>query len=411
MGKVLDREWRPACDGPMGRRFNIAGPCKPDLRYMLPPLRRLPGLRALIDGQSAFVVHAPRQTGKTTAIRQLAAELMSEGRHAAAVLSAEVGEPYPEPGDAEQAVNADWVSSVEQQLPVELHPPPWPDVAPGALVVTGLRRWAASCPRPLVLFLDEVDSLQPHVLSSLLKQLQSGIPGRPAAFPWALALVGMRDVRDYVLARIDEQGSLRIADPIHAETVPRVLAATTQRMLPPGPVRDGRPAWLDAAGRLDERVLPDALVGFWCQHAEPLMWAAPYHEIAPHLVLMASSGRVAKRRGRVEREYAVGSRRMDLCLTLGWEHARDGAQGLETGASGSPRRGPGTDRDLPPGLGARLPLAGRVRPALGRTARRGACRDRADAHARRALRRRREGMILAGRGHADLASQAAPTVR
>jgi len=45
--------------------------------------------------------------------------------------------------------------------------------------------------------------------------------------------------------------------------------------------------------------------------------SAPYHEIAPHLVLMAFLHRVANAGGTLEREYAIGSGRLDLCLCYG----------------------------------------------------------------------------------------------
>jgi hypothetical protein len=45
--------------------------------------------------------------------------------------------------------------------------------------------------------------------------------------------------------------------------------------------------------------------------------SAPYHEIAPHLVLMAFLDRVANAGGTIEREYAIGSGRMDLYLRYG----------------------------------------------------------------------------------------------
>jgi hypothetical protein len=50
----------------MPRRFNIAGPNQPDIHYTLDPEPRLPGLRALVEQREYFVLHAPRQTGKTT---------------------------------------------------------------------------------------------------------------------------------------------------------------------------------------------------------------------------------------------------------------------------------------------------------------------------------------------------------
>ncbi len=50
----------------MARFFNTAGVYEPRKHYMLPSDRRLPGLGSLIDKEAYFVVHAPRQSGKTT---------------------------------------------------------------------------------------------------------------------------------------------------------------------------------------------------------------------------------------------------------------------------------------------------------------------------------------------------------
>jgi hypothetical protein len=50
------------------RYFNTAGPCVPERHYMLPPEPRLPQARPLVERGMYFVVHAPRQTGKTTVL-------------------------------------------------------------------------------------------------------------------------------------------------------------------------------------------------------------------------------------------------------------------------------------------------------------------------------------------------------
>jgi hypothetical protein len=42
-----------------------------------------------------------------------------------------------------------------------------------------------------------------------------------------------------------------------------------------------------------------------------------YHEIAPHIVLMAFLHRVVNGGGTLDREYAIGSDRMDICLRYG----------------------------------------------------------------------------------------------
>jgi hypothetical protein len=46
---------------------------------MIPPLRRLPEAPELVGQLGYFVVHAPRQTGKTTTLAALANELTATG--------------------------------------------------------------------------------------------------------------------------------------------------------------------------------------------------------------------------------------------------------------------------------------------------------------------------------------------
>lgn len=91
--------------------------------------------------------------------------------------------------------------------------------------------------------------------------------------------------------------------------IPRVLASGTQDSLPAI-----QPTWLNLDGSLNPNQLLDAFLAFWRQHGQPLLKSAPYHEIAPHLVMMDFLHRVVNGNGRIEREYAIGSRRIDLCL-------------------------------------------------------------------------------------------------
>ena len=58
----------------MPRVFNTAGPCLAEKHYMIAAGRRLSQIRELIDGEHYFVIHAPRQTGKTTLLRNLSRE-------------------------------------------------------------------------------------------------------------------------------------------------------------------------------------------------------------------------------------------------------------------------------------------------------------------------------------------------
>ena len=59
---------------------------------MLPWDERLPSLEGLIDQKLYFVIHAPRQVGKTTSFLHLAQELTEGGKYAALLASCEEGQ-------------------------------------------------------------------------------------------------------------------------------------------------------------------------------------------------------------------------------------------------------------------------------------------------------------------------------
>lgn len=442
----------------MPRWFNTAGPCKADIHYMLPPTVRLPNLERFIAQESYFVIHAPRQTGKTTAMLALAKQLTESGSYTAVMVSAEVGAPFSDdPGTAELAILGTWRDTVAVRLPQELQPPPWPEAKTGQRIRASLQVWAQASPRPLVLFIDEIDSVQDKALISILRQLRDGYPERPQNFPLSVGLIGLRDIRDYKVAsggsdklntaspfnikvrsltlrdfnatevaqlyqqhtddtgqvfteeaietafyltqgqpwlvnalakeiveemvtdttvaitpehvhqakevlikrqdthldslaerlreprvkaiiepilaglelgdvpnddiqfvidlglcKMDPQGGLVIANPIYREVLPRILTVTPMASLP-----QISPTWLTESGDLDTDALLQACLAFWRQHGEPLLGSAAYHEIAPHLVLMAFLHRVVNGGGTLEREYAIGRDRMDLCLRYG----------------------------------------------------------------------------------------------
>ncbi len=55
------------------RRFNTEGPIRSDDHYVVPPLERmdLDRILGLVRDKRYFVLHAPRQTGKTTTLLAL----------------------------------------------------------------------------------------------------------------------------------------------------------------------------------------------------------------------------------------------------------------------------------------------------------------------------------------------------
>lgn len=201
------------------RTFNTAGPCDPRRHYMLPPEPRVPGALYLVDLDEYFVVHAPRQTGKTTVLDALARDINVAGERVAVVFSCEQARWA---GDDVGAVENLILHEIAQEaagsgFAPELRPPsPWPDAPTGSRLRTGLAAWARSCPRPLVLLFDEIDALTGKVLISVLSQLRAGHNARSRTpFPGSVVLCGMRNIRDYKIASGGNPDTLGSASPFN----------------------------------------------------------------------------------------------------------------------------------------------------------------------------------------------------
>ncbi len=188
----------------VSRSFNTAGPSKPEWHYMLDPLERLDvdEVLRLIDQERYFVLHAPRQTGKTTCLLALMKRLNEEGRYRAVYANIEAAQAAR--GDVARGIDgvARTVARQARDLTGDESLLAWVDAhrheGPTDLVSGLLSHWAQADPsRPTVLLLDEVDALVGDTLISLLRQIRAGYAQRPAAFPQSIILCGVRDVRDY----------------------------------------------------------------------------------------------------------------------------------------------------------------------------------------------------------------------
>jgi hypothetical protein len=185
---------------------------------MLPAEERLPEGRPLVEGWHYFVVHAPRQTGKTTTLRALARQLTAAGQYAALWFSCEPGEAAADDyGAAElQVLAAIRREARVARLPAPIMPPdPWPDAPPGSRLTEALEAWSVACPIPLALFFDEIDALRGQSLVSVLRQIRAGFPSRAQAFPASIILCGLRDVRDYKAASGGDPNRLGTASPFN----------------------------------------------------------------------------------------------------------------------------------------------------------------------------------------------------
>jgi hypothetical protein len=186
------------------RFFNTAGPVKCHNHYCIPPLERLnlPEILSLIDQEKYFVLHAPRQTGKTSCLLALMEHLNRQGRYECLYVNVEIAQ------SARQNVHRGIkgiLNEISERARIYLQNDRiqriWPDILSvsgeeGALN-TVLTRWAEESPKPIVLLIDEIDALIGDTLISVLRQLRAGYDKRPQHFPQSIILCGVRDVRDY----------------------------------------------------------------------------------------------------------------------------------------------------------------------------------------------------------------------
>ncbi|MFN8492790.1 MAG: ATP-binding protein [Caldilineaceae bacterium] len=186
------------------RFFNTAGPIKPELHYCIPPLLRfdLAEVLLLIEQQKYFVLHAPRQVGKTSFLLALMDYLNQSGQYHALYFNVEVAQTARE--DVARGVRA-ILSMLSLMARDRLHDPAPEEIRQNLLqnlegdtaLLELLSRWAQASAKPLVLLVDEIDALVGDTLISVLRQLRAGYANRPASFPQSIILCGVRDVRDY----------------------------------------------------------------------------------------------------------------------------------------------------------------------------------------------------------------------
>ena len=210
----------------MERFFNTAGPQILDINYTIDPLKRLnlDEMLSLIRQQRYFVLHAPRQTGKTSCMLALRdylngrsseshqarlngrvatdeGEANEQGDYIAVYANVEGGQASR--NDVQSVVKStvdilaeETSGIIDSNIPLEVAESVV-NTGKDAMLSTFLRRLAMRMPRPLVFFIDEIDALVGDSLVSVLRQLRAGYANRPKAFPQSVVLCGVRDVRDY----------------------------------------------------------------------------------------------------------------------------------------------------------------------------------------------------------------------
>ena len=187
----------------MERFFNTAGPNIPEDNYTIDPLSRfdLDEILTLINQKRYFVLHAPRQTGKTSCLLALRDYLNAAGDYICVYANVEGGQAARNKVESVIASACNIIANETRRvtgddMPMELARKAQSIDANSRLSLF-LDDLSEALPKPLILFIDEIDALVGDSLVSVLRQIRAGYTNRPKSFPQSIVLCGVRDVRDY----------------------------------------------------------------------------------------------------------------------------------------------------------------------------------------------------------------------
>ena len=193
--------------------FNTAGPVRPSDHYTLDLFGRinLPEILTLIEQKKYFILYAPRQTGKTSSLLALRDYLNAEGKYHCVYVNVEDAQTAR--SDVDRGIKT-IIAALHLELRLshrnilDKFPdyPKYLNIIPSdQLLNTILSEFSMNLEKPLILFIDEIDSLVGDTLISVLRQLRSGYINRPRGFPQTVILCGVRDLQDYRIHSEREQ--------------------------------------------------------------------------------------------------------------------------------------------------------------------------------------------------------------
>lgn len=187
----------------MERYFNTAGPNRAECEYTLNPLSRfdLEDILGYIAQGKYFVLHAPRQTGKTSCMLALRDYLNASDNYISVYANVEGGQASR--NDVQSVVKSTIDTLTREVILVTKNESvneirnSVQDFGKDSMLAIFLSRLSETLDKPLVLILDGIDALVGDSLVSVRRQLRAGYANRPKACPQTVILCGVRDVRDY----------------------------------------------------------------------------------------------------------------------------------------------------------------------------------------------------------------------
>ncbi|GHV49223.1 hypothetical protein FACS1894181_07590 [Bacteroidia bacterium] len=198
---------------------------------MIEASSRLTEVVELIEQRQYFVIHAPRQSGKTTLLLDLANRINREGKYYALYCSLEAVQGVEDSKEGIPAVVKGIKSALRyaaisgaNEFAADADYSDYTNVLKDELTVLSM-----SLDKPLVIFFDEADCLSEGTLISFLRQLRNGYNTRSMTpFVHSVALVGMRNIRDFKAKIRPESETLGSASPFNIAKVALTLRNFTK---------------------------------------------------------------------------------------------------------------------------------------------------------------------------------------
>ncbi|MDR1296979.1 MAG: AAA-like domain-containing protein [Deltaproteobacteria bacterium] len=206
------------------KTFNTIGPCNASDHYLLPVLSRLPIIEKMVNKKENFIIHSPRQSGKTTFLNFLTDKINEDGQRYAINCSLanlrDITDRHDASTEIITQINAAMTSSIVEAISTKAFTynslPSTQDS--GFKIRRTLNLLCQDLDKDLVVFFDEADVLAGPGLITFLAQVRDGYIYRDTTinkFPSSIALVGMRNIRDYLTSNHPEAEEQHLASPFN----------------------------------------------------------------------------------------------------------------------------------------------------------------------------------------------------
>lgn len=183
------------------RFFNNSGPVNQVDHFCVPPMKRLDSNKVwqLILQKKYFLIRGPKQSGKTSYLLALAKLLNQKGYAKCLYINVECLRGTEE--DLKESMRS-LLFEISSRARDNFGDDYLEDLVTGILDKRGpfqalnelLTQWSKRSDKPIVLLVDEIDTLQGTILTSFLSQIRAGYDKRPELFPQSIIFCGTHDV-------------------------------------------------------------------------------------------------------------------------------------------------------------------------------------------------------------------------